>query len=218
MAALYVGPLTMVDGCLRTGDSAADNLVVWPPDFEATIENDTIRARYDDQDVEVRLGQMVRLGGGEVKSIEAFDDRTRQQVPSGCPGPYWLVGSISPAEATELAGTEWALTSLNGEGLIEDTSITLCFEEGFLGGSMTCNGYGGGPDSGKYVATDDGALTVSRPLAVTVQLCSSPKGIMEQEEAYIEALLSAATYRVIVDRLEINSAAGDTSLVFVREE
>ena len=218
MVALYVGPLTMVDGCLRLGEGEAGNLVVWPPDFEVSIENDTIRVLYDDHKVEVRLGQVVRLGGGEVKSIDAFDERTRQGIPAGCPGPYWLVGSISPVEAADLAGTEWALTSLNGEGLIEDTNITLYFEEAFLGGSMTCNGYGSGPDSGKYIATDDGALTVVRPLAVTLQLCSSPEGIMEQEEDYIEALQSAAAYRVTGDSLEIDSAAGDTSLVFVRKE
>ena len=217
MAALYVGPLTMVNGCLRIGEGEADNLVVWPPDFEVSIENDTIRVLYDDQQVEVRLGQVVRLGGGEVKSIEAFDERTRQGIPAGCPGPYWLVGSISPFKAADLVGTEWVLTSLNGEGLIEGTSITLYFEEAFLGGSMTCNGYGSGPDSGKYVATDDGTLTVARPLAVTVQLCSSPEGIMEQEEAYIEALLSAATYRVIVDRFEIDDADGETILVFAKK-
>ena len=116
MMALYVGPLTMVDGCLRLGEGEDGNLVVWPPDFEATIENDIIRVRYDGQDVEVRLGQVVRLGGGEVKSIDAFDEYTRRQVPSGCPGPYWLASSISPVEAPDLVGTEWVLTSLNGEG------------------------------------------------------------------------------------------------------
>ncbi len=214
MTALYIGPLTMVDGCLRLGEGEAGNLVVWPPDFEVSIENDTIWVLYDDHKVEVRLGQVVRLGGGEVKSIEAFDERTRQQIPTGCPGPYWLVGSISPVEAADLVGTEWVLISLNGNSLIEDTSITLYFEEAFLGGSMTCNGYGGGPDSGKYVATDDGTLTVFQPLAVTVQLCSSPEGIMEQEAAYIKALQSAATYRVVDDRLKIDNAVEETILIF----
>ena len=129
------------------------------------------------------------------------------------------VGCAVPEQTPQdLVGTQWVLTSLNGEGLIESTEITLFFEESFLGGSMTCNGYGSGPDSGKYVATDNGTLTVARPLAVTVQLCSSPEGIMEQEEAYIETLLSAAAYQVVDNRLEINSAAGDTSLVFVRGE
>ena len=58
------------------------------------------------------------------------------------PTPPDTTGS---GEATPLAGTEWVLTSLNGESLIEDTEINLYFEEAFLGGSMTCNGYGGGP-------------------------------------------------------------------------
>ena len=108
----------------------------------------------------------------------------------------------------DLVGTEWVLTSLKGESLIEGTEIPLYFEAAFLGGSMTCNGYGGGPDSGKYIATKEGTLTISQ-LAVTVQLCSEPKGIMEQEKAYIEALHNAATYRTIEDRLEIADAAGD---------
>jgi heat shock protein HslJ len=123
-----------------------------------------------------------------------------------------------PGVAETLVGTEWVLTSLNGESLIEGTEINLYFKEAFLGGSMTCNNYGGGPDSGKYVATDDGTLRLPYPIAVTVQLCSEPKGIMEQEAAYIEALRSAASYRVVDDRLEIDNAAGGTTLVFARKK
>ena len=110
------------------------------------------------------------------------------------------------------------LTSLNGESLIKGTEINLHFKETFLGGSMSCNGYGGGPDSGKYIATDDGTLTIPHPIAVTVQLCSTPEGVMEQEVAYIAAPRSAASYRVVDDRLEIDNAAGETTLVFARKE
>ena len=109
------------------------------------------------------------------------------------------------------------LVSLKGEGLIESTEITLNFEKEFLGGSMGCNQYGGGRDSGRYIATGDGTLTIPGPFAVTVQLCSTPGGIMEQEAAYIEALRSAASYRVAGDRLELENAAGDTILVFTRK-
>jgi heat shock protein HslJ len=205
-------------------DSYSSNLVVWPPDFEVSIENDTIRVLYDDHEVEVRLGQVVRLGGGEVKSLDAFDERTRQGIPAGCPGPYWLVGSISPVEETErpgtpadLVGTEWVLISLHGESLIEGTEINLVFEDAYLGGSMSCNGYGGGADSGRYIAADDGSLTIPHEIAVTLQLCSEPEGIMEQEAAYIEALRNATTYRVIDDRLEIANAAGEATLAFARQ-
>jgi len=223
MTALCIGPLTMVDGCLRIGDSEASNLVVWPPDFEVSIENDIIRVLYDDHEVEVRLGQVVRLGGGEVKSLEAFDERTRQGIPAGCPGPYWLVGSINPVGETErpgtpadLVGTQWVLVSLNGKSLVEGTSITLNLNEEFLEGFAGCNGYGG-PGGGRYMATDDGTLTLIPPLATTVQLCSAPEGVMEQEAAYIKALQSAAVYRVVDDRLEVDNAAGETTLVFAGE-
>jgi heat shock protein HslJ len=122
-----------------------------------------------------------------------------------------------PGAAETLVGTAWVLTSLKGESLIEGTEINLYFEEALLGGSMTCNSYGGGPDSGQYVATDDGTLALPRPIAVTVQDCPTPEGVMEQEAAYIEALRSAATYRVEDDRLEIDDAAGETTLVFARK-
>jgi heat shock protein HslJ len=126
--------------------------------------------------------------------------------------------AVVPGHAVDLVGTEWVLASLNGESLIEGTEINLRFDEAFLTGSMTCNGYGGGPDSGGYVATADGTLTIGEYFAVTVQLCSEPAGIMEQEAAYIEALLSADSYRVVEDRLEITSATGDAVLVFERLE
>jgi heat shock protein HslJ len=113
----------------------------------------------------------------------------------------------------DLAGTEWTLNSLKGSSLIEGTEITLYFREAYLGGTMTCNQYGGGPDSGMYTATDHGKLSIPQ-LAVTVQLCTEPEGVMEQEAAYIAALHDAATCRVTDGRLEIADASGGTVLVF----
>ena len=78
-----------------------------------------------------------------------------------------------PSTSASLVGTEWMLTSLNGDSLIEGTSITLKFDQAFLSGSAGCNGYGGGRDSGKYVATDEGALTIPQ-IAVTLRLCLGP--------------------------------------------
>jgi heat shock protein HslJ len=122
-------------------------------------------------------------------------------------------GVEQPGSPAKLVGTEWTLTSLRGSSLIENTEIPLYFEETYLGGRMTCNHYGGGPDSGKYTATGDGALTIDE-IAVTVRLCTEPEGIMEQEAAYIEALRDAATYQIVDDRLEIAAANGETVLVF----
>jgi len=129
-----------------------------------------------------------------------------------------LVSLLGCSQKTdELAGTEWELVTLNGKDLIGGTTITLEFTEMYLGGQMGCNGYGGSPDSGKYHAKSDGTFTLGSPFAVTVQLCTEPEGIMEQEAAYIEALMSAARYKIVGDRLEIENEAGETILIFQKK-
>ena len=148
-------------------------------------------------------------------SYQVVDDRLEIADASG---KVMLAYAHAESGASpSLVGTEWVLTSLNGSSLIEDTRITLDFDKEWLGGFAGCNRYGGGRDSGKYSATDDGALTIPE-IAITVMLCPAPKGVMEQEEAYIEALHSAASYRVIDNHLEIMDAAGETKLVFVSKE
>lgn len=133
---------------------------------------------------------------------------------SACQGG---IGGEQRGAPEGLVGTEWTLTSLRGYSLIEETEIPLYFTDRYLGGRMTCNHYGGGPDSGAYTATDDGSFTIDE-VAVTVRLCLEPEGVMEQEAAYIEALLDAATYQIINDRLEITDASGETLLVFEPEK
>ena len=120
--------------------------------------------------------------------------------------------SIDPV----LEDTEWLLTSLNGSSLLEGTNITLNFTDGFLEGFAGCNAYGGGRDSGRYTAADGGILTIAQ-IAITLQDCHTPEGIMQQEAAYVEALRDAAAYQVTDDRLEIRNAAGETTLVFARK-
>ncbi len=148
------------------------------------------------------LATVLAACGGSAEPVEPRPGAKRSEVVN---------------EVTTLEGTKWVLISLNGDGLIEDANITLNFAEGVLSGFAGCNAYGGGRDSGKYVATDDGSLTIPQ-LAVTLQLCQSPEGVMQQEAAYVEALSSAVAYRVMDDRLEIEDAVGRTSLVFARKE
>ena len=55
-------------------------------------------------------------------------------------------------------------------------------------------------------------------IEVTLQLCEGPEGVMGQEKSYIEAFANAAIYRVKENRLEIDDAAGETTLVFAVKE
>jgi heat shock protein HslJ len=136
----------------------------------------------------------------------------------------WLMGIVifvsllgCSQETEELAATEWELVFLNGKDLIEGTAITLVFAETYLGGQMGCNGYGGTADTGKYLAKGDGSFTLGSPFAVTVQLCSEPPGIMEQEAAYIEVFQTAAHFEITGDRLELKNQAGEVLLVYQRK-
>ncbi len=91
-----VGTLVKVDQCLRVNDQNSDSsyLLVWPPDLAATVENDTVRVvtgvvTGDRQESSARIGDVVRLGGGEAKDL---DEQLQQSVPATCAGPYWVVG------------------------------------------------------------------------------------------------------------------------------
>jgi heat shock protein HslJ len=118
-----------------------------------------------------------------------------------------LPAVVDPA----LRDTEWLLTSLLGEGLLEDSRITLNLGEEGFDGVAGCNNYGG-----EYSAADGGILLTS-DIFHTEMDCGSPEGIMEQETAYIQALRSSATYRLADGRLEISGASGDTILVYARK-
>ncbi|MCL7454720.1 MAG: META domain-containing protein, partial [Anaerolineae bacterium] len=120
-----------------------------------------------------------------------------------------------PSGADPLAGTEWILTSLHGGALLEGSHIVLKFQEDIVVGFAGCNAYGGG--SGSYTASRDGTLEIPAP-AQTSMACVEPEGVMEQEEAYVEALAGAASYRMADNRLQLQDAAGETALVFARRE
>jgi len=120
-------------------------------------------------------------------------------------------------QTNELAGTNWELISLNGKDLNEGTAITLEFTETYLGGQMGCNGYGGSPDTGKYISKSSGTFQLEHPFAVTVQLCTDPEGIMEQESEYIETLMNGSHYRIVDRRLEIRNKSGELLLVYQQE-
>ena len=117
-----------------------------------------------------------------------------------------------PAQGAALLDTEWVLVALNGNALIEGKAVTLRFGETSIEGSGGCNTYGG-----SYTASED-SLSLS-DVYWTEMACVEPKGIMEQEQAYFQALNAAARYRVAQgqssgDRLELTDEAGAQVLAF----
>ncbi|MCK4472442.1 MAG: META domain-containing protein, partial [Anaerolineae bacterium] len=117
-------------------------------------------------------------------------------------------------EGATLGGTEWVLTSLNGNSPVEGSTITLAFHnEDEISGNGGCNNY-----FTLYGDSGDGFITISQGIERTKWGCDVPEGVLQQEEAYFEALANAATYRVMNDRLEFDTAAGETILTFAMKE
>jgi heat shock protein HslJ len=141
-----------------------------------------------------------------------IDDRLEIQNASGETILVFVSKEGFQADPGDLVDTEWVLTLLNGERLVEGTNITLNFSDDQARGFAGCNAYGG-----PYTAAGRGTLTILE-IAVTAQGCLEPEGVLQQEDAYIAALTGADAYRVLDDRLEIEDASGETTLVFARKE
>ena len=112
-----------------------------------------------------------------------------------------------------LAGTEWTLTAYNNgqEAVVSvliGTEITAAFgDDGRLAGSAGCNTYGASYEV-------DGDQITLGPAVTTRMWCPEPEGIMDQENAFLAALGSAATYRIQSDKLEMRDADGALALQF----
>jgi heat shock protein HslJ len=110
-----------------------------------------------------------------------------------------------------LAGTEWRLVELNGRAPLQETEITLTFEENRAGGNSGCNSYGG-----EYKRESGGKLEFGE-IEQTLMFCMEPEGVMDQETEYTNLLLQAAGYRIADERLEFQDGGGITILEYERK-
>ena len=118
-------------------------------------------------------------------------------------------------QSNDLAGTSWVVVGHNnGRGgvvsSIIGTEMTADFgADGTLTGSAGCNTYQAG-----YEVGADNAITIG-PAISTMMACGEPEGIMEQEQEYLTALGTVATYQINGDRLNMRTAEGSTAVDFV---
>jgi heat shock protein HslJ len=119
------------------------------------------------------------------------------------------------ADVQALAGTDWDVIMYNNGreavvGVIEGTELTVLFgADGDLSGSAGCNQY-----IGSY--TVDGNTIQIGQLGSTMRFCAEPEGTMEQEQAFLAALQSAATFRIEGNQLEMRTAADAIAVMMTR--
>ncbi len=118
------------------------------------------------------------------------------------------------AQPTGLADTSWHATGINnGKGgvasLVADSTVTMDFApDGKVAGSAGCNTY-----TSSYQTHGDRLRFT--PAAATRRMCTA-SGVLEQEQAFFQALASVAAMRREGDRLEMRTAAGALALSLVR--
>ena len=114
-----------------------------------------------------------------------------------------LVGCGSRAA---LEDTQWVLVALNGDPPLTNTSPSAEFSADQISGSAGCNHY-----FGEYTVRDAN-ITIG-DLARTEMYCVDPEGLMVQEDNFLAALESAASYRLVSERFELLDANGSVVLV-----
>jgi heat shock protein HslJ/uncharacterized membrane protein len=88
-----------------------------------------------------------------------------------------------------LQGAEWHVLDIDGDGVIEDSRVTMSFgPENRLGGIGSCNTF-----SATYTLTGEGGLTFGDPLA-TLKACSEP--LMKQETNFFTVLRAVKRFDV----------------------
>ena len=119
-----------------------------------------------------------------------------------------LAACGSPAvDEAALDGTSWQLSAWSVSSADPaDFEITADFADGRVGGRSAVNSY-----SGAYTTGADGAFSTG-PLASTEM--AGPEPAMRAEQAYLELLGAAKSYKLEGDRLTLMDGGGNDSLVF----
>ena len=111
---------------------------------------------------------------------------------------------------TSLEGTKWVMTAYAVDGSMQEAlstpAVEATFADGTVSGTGGCNQY-----NGSYELDGD-RLSVGPSLARTMMACE--QAIMDQEDAYLEALQSAASFKIDGDVLTIMDDSGATVLEF----
>jgi hypothetical protein len=88
------GTLVLIDNCIRIdSDEAKESyLLIWPPDFDISIEDSTIEILNGDGTIVAHIGDMVHIGGGGIPLLSILDKSVQEQVPPQCSARYWIIG------------------------------------------------------------------------------------------------------------------------------
>ncbi len=211
---------TLVDGTPVTLDFVDESNIA------ATTGCNNVATSYETSGIRISFGPiittLIACPGGiteqENSFIQVLEGAAFYEVTDG--GALWLFDENRTRTATfdpasgELAGTSWNVISYNNGSeavvtVLTGSSITAVFaEDGRLSGSAGCNNY-----TSPY--STEGTEIAIGPVAATRLLCPD-EDVMDQENAYLNALETAATYQITGNAMEMRTADGAIVAIFSR--
>jgi heat shock protein HslJ len=117
--------------------------------------------------------------------------------------------SAAMAAAGQLDGTAWTLSELPGQPLLPDRPVTLRLADGRAHGTDGCNSY-----TTSYQA-DGETFQIGPSIAGTRIACPQP--VMQQAQAFIDALTRARAARIDARRLTLVDAGGQPLAVLLAQ-
>ena len=125
-----------------------------------------------------------------------------------------LILTACSAADISLDGSSWVLKSYQdstGEtvNVLPRSTTTALFQANQVTGIAGCNNY-----SASYQATRNN-LSFG-PVTTTRKACNTPLGIMQQEDVFLAALDSTASYKLSLSSLELIDSKGNLLLTFRR--
>jgi len=122
-----------------------------------------------------------------------------------------ILSACSPVN-TSLDGSSWTLRSYQDDtgetiNILPRSTITAHFQANTVTGIAGCNNY-----NASYQASRNKLSFGS--VAATKKICNTPLGIMQQENAFLNALNSTTSYKLKSNSLEMTDSRGNTLLVF----
>lgn len=122
----------------------------------------------------------------------------------------FILAACTPSDSPQdggLTGQVWVLTKLNGKPPVAGTGISAQFSaDGKVMGSAGCNRY-----NGTFIISGEN-ITFSSPMASTMMMCE--QAIMDQENAYLQALAEVKTFSLAGNLLTFRGEDGATLVVF----
>ena len=111
-------------------------------------------------------------------------------------------------DGNDLVDSEWVLTSLNGEPLLEGTNITLAFYPAEISGFAGCNGYGA-----PLEFRENNKIQVIE-IASQAEGCIEPEGVLDQESEYLNILWNIEQYGINGSVLTLSIPDSEQTLVY----